>query len=379
MQLGMNQRVARLLGWTVVALGIVAGVWLSRREEAQATDESPPAERAAEVVRLTVEPTVERREHVFHSVVRTTERAVLSFVDGGRVVARPARVGDRVSAGDLLAQLDPTPYRNSVRASAATRRELDLRSEQLARDRDRAARLAGNGVTTTARLEQAENGFDRVQAMRVAARAQVSESRRRRREGVLRAPFDGVVTDVLAEPGELVAPGQPVVRLAGVGGREVQLDVPVAVAAHLRAGDEVRMRAVGIDAGDPLARLALVGHVRAVTSDAASIGGLFPVIVDIETPTRAGLGVEARLQGPPHEALRVPLGAVLDPSGRRPFVWTVVDQHAVRAWLRLGRLDGENVEVSDGLEAGAVVVIRGHQRLLEGDRVSARSPAGGPS
>ncbi len=365
----INQaRVTRVVGTLAVALSVVALLMFSRRD-VRAT-ETVLAERPAEVVLLRVDPTLERREHVFHGVVRTTRRAMLSFTEGGRVVSRPARVGDHVAAGDLLARLDPTPYRNSVRASHATRRELDLQREQLARDRDRAARLAGGGVTTQVRLEQAQSGLERVDAMREAASASVSESRRRTREGMLRAPFDGVITDVMVEPGELVSAGQPVLRLAGADGRELPLEVPVAVAEDLSAGDEVVMRVVGVRAGDPLASRPLVGHVRSVASDAASVSGLFAVIVDIETPTRAGLGVEARLRGPEREALRLPLGAVLDPSGQRPFVWTVVDDHAVRAWLRLGRLQGDDVEVLEGLDAGETVVVRGHQRLLEGDLVS---------
>ncbi|MCB9591759.1 MAG: efflux RND transporter periplasmic adaptor subunit [Sandaracinaceae bacterium] len=358
---------ARRVGWALMAAGVAVGVFVSTRREASATDGDGP--RLEEVRVETVASATGQDVYVAHGVIRTAERAMASFVDGGRLVDRPVEVGDRVEVGQVLARLDPTPYRNAVRANDASRRELDLRSEQLARDRDRVTHLAADGVATTARVEQATSGFERVDAMRAAAGAQVAESRRRARDAVLRSPIAGVVTDVLVQPGELVAAGQPIARIAGNGGREVLLAVSVELAAQLSVGDDVRLRAVGVEAADPLSSTLLTGHVARVADAAASLGGLYPVVVAIDGDIRAGVGVEAELLGDPRPVLRVPLGAVLDPSGRRPFAWVVVDGRAERAWLRLGRLAEDRVEVLEGLAPGAQVVVRGHQHLLEGDEV----------
>lgn len=367
---------ARLGGWSLVALGLGLGAWLARRD-ARADDEAATGAVPSMRVELeTVGIAAVRSRHVAHGVTRPTDRAMLSFAEGGRVVARPIQVGQRVRAGEVVARLDPAPYRNAVRAASASRRELELRSEQLGRDRDRAERLAHEGVTTDARLEEAVSGYDRVEALHAAASAQLRESQRRSREGVLRAPFDGVVTDALVEVGELVSPGQPLVRLAGEGGQEVLLEVPAELAGGLIVGASVAMRAVGYEADDPLARTPLEGTIRSVADRAASVSGLYPVIIDVTTPSaRAGLAVEVALDGIEHDVLQVPLSAVLDPSGSRPFVWRARDGRAERAWIRLGRLDADRVEVREGLAVGDRVVVRGLHRLLEGDELAAGDPA----
>ncbi|MCA9610341.1 MAG: efflux RND transporter periplasmic adaptor subunit [Myxococcales bacterium] len=358
----------RLGGVALVGAGIAVALVVTGRE-ARATDE-PRATPPSGVTARRVEVERRRAPHVFMGVVRPTDRAMVAFVEGGRLVGRAVDVGDRVEAGQVLAQLDPRPYANAVRAATAQGREVAASRAQVARDHARAERLAQEGVTTESRLEQSQSGLDRVEAMEAAAAAQRDESRRRQREATLRAPFAGVVTDVFVEAGELVGAGRPVLRLAGAGGREVRLEVPVELAAHLAPGAPVALRAVGVEADDPLSSMAIEGRVRAVAGDAASAGGLYPVLVDVPASVRAGLGVEATLEGPEREALHVPLSSVLDPSGRRPFVWTVVDGHAVRAWLHLGRLSGADVEVTDGLAAGDLVVVRGHTGLLEGDAVA---------
>ncbi len=357
----------------LMAAGVgVAILWTATRSRVDAQTEAPatPA-RPGPVEVATVAATEARSRQVYHGVVRPSRRAVLAFTEAGRLQARPAAIGDAVEAGQALAALDRRGYGNAVRAARASAEELSLREAQLTRDRARAAELRRAGVTTEAQLEAVESGHARVDAMQAAARAELAESRRRRDEAVLRAPFAGVVTDVMVEPGELVSPGQPILRIAGRDGHEVVLQVHAELAGALAPGDSLELTASGLEAEDPLARRRLRGVVRSAVASATGLEGLFPVVVDVapDPALRAGLGVEAELRGPPRAALRVPLSAILDPSGRRPFVWRVQGGLAERAWVRVGRLDEGQVEILEGLTDGDRVVLRGHLRLLPGDPV----------
>ncbi|MFK7989761.1 MAG: efflux RND transporter periplasmic adaptor subunit [Sandaracinaceae bacterium] len=325
---------------------------------------------AASVVVATVHRSVGRTAHRAHAVVEARQRARLSFTEGGRLSTREAHVGDRVEPGQVLARLEAGGQVNAVRAAGAQTRELNAARAQLARDRDRMRRLSAEGVRTQAQLEAVESGFERIEAQQAAARAQLRESRRRRTEAVLRAPFAGVVTDVLVEPGELIAPGQPVLRIvAPESGLELHLAVPNDVAEGLAVGDEVPLFAVGTVADDPLLARPFLGRITAVAHNAAASTRLHPVRVDVSPSSdlAAGAGVEARLtiQGPAR--LTVPLAAVMNPSGQRAFVWKAVDGQAVRAWVRLGSLEGSAVEIREGLSPGDEVIVEGQTRLLEGD------------
>ncbi|MEZ4370784.1 MAG: efflux RND transporter periplasmic adaptor subunit [Polyangiaceae bacterium] len=223
--------------------------------------------------------------------------------------------------------------------------------------------------------EQVATSSRRVTALERAARANLAESSRRRGETYLRAPFAGVVTDVLVQAGEFVQPSQPVLRIAGQAGHEVILQVPAELADALREGTAVSLAAVGLEERDPLARQAMTGRIRAVVADSTGLDGFFPVAIDISpnAALRAGIGVDVRLPEPTRTAIQVPLGAILDPSGYKPFVWKEVGGHAERAWVRLGALVGDQVEILEGLHDGDRIVVRGHTQLLPGDDVGGGS------
>ncbi len=316
----------------------------------------------------TVTPTEVRPVHRAHGVLRAGDAAMVAFLEGGRLAERPVEVGQRVAAGDVVARLDDPGTRNAVRGARASVAELEERLAQLERDRDRSATLAREGVATSEELERVQSGLSRTRSALEGARAQLGETRRRRAETVVRAPFSGVVTDVLAEPGELLGPGQPVIRLVGEGGLEVIVRVTAELASELQPGAIAPIRVAVGDSANPLARETVEGRIVSVAG-ASALGGMHPVRIALEQPEgiAAGQGVVVELAGAPRELATVPLSAVQDPSGTHPFVWIDDDGLASRAPVRLGALHGDRVVVLDGLSAGTSIVVAGHTRLLPGD------------
>ncbi|MBO6939016.1 MAG: efflux RND transporter periplasmic adaptor subunit [Deltaproteobacteria bacterium] len=328
----------------------------------------PPVEPPAPIRLETVTPTELRPVHQAHGVLRAGDAAMVAFLEGGRLAERPVEVGQRVTVGDVVARLDDPGTRNAVRGAQASVAELEERLAQLERDRERSATLAREGVATNEELERVESGLARTRSALEGARAQLGETRRRRAETVVRAPFSGVVTDVLADPGELLGPGQPVIRLVGEGGLEVIVRVTAELAAELEPGASAPVRIAVGDPTNPLARETVEGRIVSVAG-ASALGGMHPVRIAIDRTEgiAAGQGVVVELAGAPREVATVPLGAVQDPSGTHPFVWVDDEGRASRAAIRLGALQGDRVVVLDGLAAGTSVVVAGHTRLLPGD------------
>jgi HlyD family secretion protein len=245
-------------------------------------------------------------EETYQGVAELDDRR-LAFELGGRVVAILAREGDRVSGGTLLATLD-----GALDAQSRTARELEARAAEVdarlvakgarpeevsaARARIRAAKAAEDllkrqvererslherGVTPVATLDELEGQLARSVAEREAlesnlndllrgARSEEREAASVRAEAAraavtlddlklsrseLRAPAEGVVLDVLAEPGEVVAPGAPVFIVADPGRIYADVFVPEGRLAGIDVGDRARVRADGIDS--PLG-----GHVE---------------------------------------------------------------------------------------------------------------------
>ncbi|MCU0671494.1 MAG: efflux RND transporter periplasmic adaptor subunit [Myxococcota bacterium] len=347
----------------------------------------------AEVRRVSSADTIE-----LHGTTRSSERATLAFAVGGRLRERVVDVGDRVRAGQVLAQLDASGYANGVAAAEATVRELEARREQLVRDEARVTTLREGGVVGDAQLEEVRTGVVRIDESLGAATVAAREARRQRGESVLRAPFDGVVRAVFADEGTVVGPGTPLLLLAGDGATEIALDLPERAARWARVGSAVEVRL-------PTSDERHVGTLVAA-ADAAGPNGLFPARVTLPDAVElaSGRGVIVRLtSSDPVDELRVPVRAIVDPSGDRPFVWQVdADGVVTRVDVRLGALRDATANASSAANAarrddprtseharhdeaevtllepsplteGARVVVAGHRSVLDGDRVVSRS------
>ena len=354
--------------WALLTLAL-AGCAGADAQDAQNAETVEPAPR---LTLETVHAAQYRPVHLAHGVLASADEASVSFLEGGRLAERAVDVGQSVEAGDVLARLDDPGTRNGVRAAQASLTELRERTAQLERDRARSAALRREGVATPEELERATSGLDRTRALVAAATAQLDEARRRHGETTLRAPFDGVVTDVFAEAGELLGPGQPVARLVGAGGLEVVVRVDGTLARELSPDQEVTVRTVGGDGSDPLGSHAMQGRVISVAGAAAALGGAHPVRIGLPDPdpnAAPGHGVVVSFAGRPRSTITVPLGAVMDPSGTHPFVWRVEGGVAMRAPVRVGPFVEGRVVVLDGLASGDTLVAAGHTQLLPGDAI----------
>jgi HlyD family secretion protein len=249
-----------------------------------------------------------KTEEIYQGIAELDDRR-LAFELAGRIVAVNAREGDRVAAGSVVATLD-----GSLDAQARAARDLEARAAEVearlvskgarpeevsaARARIRAAKAAEDllkrqvererslhdrGVTPEARLDELEGSLARAVAEREAlesnlanlvrgARSEEREAANVRAEAAratvtlddlrigrteLRAPVDGFVLDVHAEPGEVVAPGAPVLTVADPGRVYAEVFVPEGRLSGIDVGDRARVRADGI--GAPLG-----GHVEHV-------------------------------------------------------------------------------------------------------------------
>lgn len=302
----------------------------------------------------------------FAGMVRAADRAGLAFAVDGRLAERRVDVGDRVRAGQTLARLDVRELSNAVSTAEAGLAETEARLEQRRRDLARVERLLAAKAATPEEREQVEAAVESLEASRSGAASRLAEARRRFGEGVLSAPYDGVVTEILAEPGEYVPTGRAVLRIAGDGPREVEVGVPESLLGSVSPGDVVTVEL-------PLARVTARGAVHSVGRSTAGAGHLFPVIVRLDDGASAAPGTTAEvlLERPVGSELAVPLAAVLDPGGRSPSVFAVRDERAVRVPIRVGDVVGERVSVLADLSVGEPVVVAGQASLTPGSRLEA--------
>lgn len=299
----------------------------------------------------------------FAGVVRPRERATLTFQVGGVLRERPVDIGQAVVKGELLARLFNPSLDPAREVAQARLREVEAQTEQARLDAERADRLRVRGMLSVQERDRLVAQRDALQAGTASARAALWQAEQLQREMRLEAPFAGTVEVVLVEPGEYVAPGQPVLRLAADEGYEVEIAVPVSLLDGLEPGLHVPVWASLNDA-------TWQGRVIEIGRSASQGSVVYPVVVALErTPARAGDAVEVGLSRRHEDRAAVPISAVMG-SGDGLSVFRLEGERVRRVRIEVVRLQGESVLLDrDALRIGDRVVHSGLTRLADGDLV----------
>ena len=347
----------RFPGIALIALGLAAC------NAPQAPENRPrEAEHLIPVRVAEVEISTAARELRLPGVVRATRRVEPAFLQAGHLAERFVGRGERVAAGQRLASLQNPALGPNFAAAEARVRELDERLRHLDADHERARELHGRGLVSAELLDRTLAERNATRETRAQALAGVTEARDQLADAVLRAPFAGIVSDLLVEPGDFVQAGQAVLALAGDGGLEVEVQLPEDLARRLAPGTAVEVRAV--NSGRRVdARLREVGQARQ--------GRPAPAIVALPDTDdwEPGTSVHVAVAPPQEPALTVPLGAIVDPGTGQTRLFRVVNGRAVLVPVAVGRLVGARVTVGGELTAGDRVGVAGHQQLLDGEAV----------
>jgi len=311
----------------------------------------------------------------FSGVLRSADEPRLSFKVPGTIIERPVDVGDRVTAGELLAELDPTDYQLSLEDAAAGLR----RARAEARNADAAFRrvreLYENGNASRTDYDTARTAAESAASAVVSAEKRHELAERQLGYTQLRAPAAGAIASVEVEIGENVQAGHAVVMLVTTGrGLEVEITMPESLIAHVSRGDAAVARF------DAVPESALPATVTEVGVAATGSGTLFPVVVRLEEDhpnLRAGMAAQVEFSfstADPSGRLLLPFHAVgEDRQGRYVFVVEPTEEGrgvARRRSVTLGELSSDGVvEVLSGVEDGDRVVTAGVGSLGDGETV----------
>jgi len=321
-----------------------------------ATD-APPAP----LVRTLVVGQAEAAPLRYTGVVRARIESDLGFRVGGKIVERLVDPGQHVRRGQALMRLDVTDL--GLAASAATDRLRAAQAEatRAAAEEARLRRLAEAGAVSRSAYEAALAAAQSARANLSAAGAGADEAANQRGYATLLADADGVVTDVLAQPGQVISAGTPVVRLARAGDREAAVAVPeIQVATLPRVG-----RAVLYGSDRPLA-----ARLREVAGAADPLTRTYDArfaLAGSDLPLGATVTVELPRTGA--SRLAVPLSSLHD-GGRGPGVWVVRSGRVTLRRVQVAALGEETASIAPGaLAPGDRIVALGAHLLREGQPV----------
>lgn len=309
-------------------------------------------------------------QHDYAAEVRARAESRLGFQVPGRLVRRAVEVGQRVKAGQLLAEIDAQDLRLAQTAAQSAAAAAEVNAAQAAADLKRFRDLHAQGFISAAELQRRETAAEAAEAQLRQARAQAAVQSNQAGYGRLLAPADGVVVATVAEPGTVLAAGQTVVQLAHAGPRDAVFAVPEDVVSGIRAllgqAGALRVRAWGQRDDWP-------ATVREIAAAADPVTRTFLVRADLgAAPASLGQTATVHLPLPARDGLiRLPLSAVRELGGKT-IVW-VLDgaSMTVRAQpVQVAGADGNQALVGAGLAPGAEVVTAGVHVLAEGQKVA---------
>jgi membrane fusion protein, multidrug efflux system len=305
----------------------------------------------------------------YSAEVRARVESRLGFQVGGKLVDRPAELGQRVAAGQLLARIDAQDYQLAAQAAQAQVSAAQSQRDLAAADFKRFEALKAQNFISGAELERRDTTLKAAEAALNQAKAQAQAQSNQASYARLVASHAGVVTGVDAEVGQVVSAGQPVVRLAHDGPRDAVFAVSESMALALKVGQS--MQATLVSTGQTLQ-----GKVRELAASADPVTRTYAVKLALDASERLPLGatvnvVAKHLQGSQPAAIKLPTSA-LRQEGASTAVW-LLDEASMTVntqAVQLGPVDGNDVVVTSGLKPGQKVVSTGVHVLSPGQKVT---------
>lgn len=295
--------------------------------------------------------------------VRARVESRLGFRVPGKIEARLVELGQTVKKGDVLARLEPSGEVLGVRAAeaqlASAKAEQSLAQSEL----KRIAELNQKGFVSPTEYERYKIKVDNANAAVQQAQANVNLSRNQLSYTQLRADQDGVVVAILADVGEVIPAGQPIVQIAQLGTLEVHTFIPedklaliadakaqLSVYTHPNVQFEGELRELSA-AADPITRMYEARYRFIDPADYLSLG---------QTAT-----VQLRLPNSV-SGLVIPTTALI--GHNHVWLFNETTQQANKVSVNVLGFAQGNALIS-GLEPGARVVTAGVHVLTEGQKV----------
>ncbi|MCX8035726.1 MAG: efflux RND transporter periplasmic adaptor subunit [Candidatus Sumerlaeia bacterium] len=285
--------------------------------------------------------------------VEAWEDVDLSAKVGGNVEWVGPKEGDRITSGEVILRLDTAQRQALLKQAEATLAQAEKQYERI-------SKLVGEGVGTRAEL-------DNVVAARDVARANVEVARVALNDAVIRSPLDGVIDRIYVDRGEHLDPGRPVAKIVQTDRVKVVVNVPEKDVCFCQEG-----QMAGVFLGELRQDLMIPGKIFYVALTGDPINRTYPMRIEIpnkDRKLRPGMIVRVGLiRRRVENALAVPLYAVVD-RGDRKVVFIEKDGRAVQREVSLGILEGDRIQVTQGLQEGDRLIVVGQRDLVDGAAV----------
>jgi len=338
-----------------IAFGLLSAFLLIGCEE-----EVPRVEAVRPVLAMKVEDAAALTGQWVPGRAKATQEVDLSFEVPGKIIDRPVVVGDDVTKGQVVAQLDPRDYEN------------DLQRAQAERDRAKAQFQRVELAAKSGALAKQE--VDNARARLTAAEAEVRIREKAVTDATIRAPYAGTVSWIFKEKFEDVREKEPIVRVVDTSRIEFVVQLPETSISVIPYVENIRVKF------DAFPDQEIPAEIKEVATEASQTTRTYSVNLIMDQPEgikvlpgmtgKATADIRQERQGQ-IDSVFVPVSAVFSPDGTDTYVW-IIDPDAKtvsRRAVKTGPLANTGIPVNAGLEAGEWIAIAGVHYLEEGQKV----------
>lgn len=368
----------RTIGILLLVAAVVAIIFYRTGEE-----ETPPDTTVRPLKSIVVGQTVRRPVLRFPGTLDADTGVDLSFEVSGRIIEFPIVRGQEVKKGDILAKLDDRDYKNQVMDSQA---QLDLAESTLSRNKKA---LEMNAVS--------QEDYSQAKANRDAAKAKLAIDKKALDDTVLRAKFDGTVSDTYVDNFQTVSAGTRILKLQDIGTLNLDVQIPETYLNRANRVSEKPDSVVTTVEFDSLPGCSFPVELKEYSTTADPVTQTFRATYILPHPEDESivllpgmtgtLTVEITEDAPMPEAptadlVQVPSNVVGNDSDGTFFVWLMTPAEGedgiwtvAKRTVTVGDRTGDLVNIASGLSAGDRIAAAGITILTEGRRVTLYSEA----
>ena len=382
-----------------VALGLALGLTLGISFDATATENGELSAEASDLestvqhtipvqaVTISQQPVYESR--TFSGTTRAVNRAVMRSQISGRVDYLPLKLGQAVKKGQLLAELYNPEAAPAARSARVRWQQLQDQQGQQQRDFERISALYEQGQASRQDFEQARTALNSANDAALGAESEYQRASGLDQERQIRAPFQGVITSISTDVGEVVSPGQALLQVADPSAVELEVVVSSAIATSVKPGHTVTVRlplqsgvqrnvqtnvSTNVSTNAPINRTSLnSAHITARVTEVSPFRdrtALPSVVLEFDSKVvTSGTAVSAQFKMPVGQAFVVPSNALVR-QGMRVIVYRITASNTVEpVAVTLGAVQTEGIQISGELDDGDRIIVTGSQRLFHGASV----------
>ena len=370
--------------WALAALvllaivgGVLRAVSARKAQQASVATAAAPAEtevtlNPAEVVRAASRELAQTLP--VSGTLRAVDSAQVKARVAGELIGLTVREGDTVTAGQVIARIDPVEYQSRMRQAQEQADSSRAQAEVAQRTFDNNKALVEQGFISRTALETSQSNLNAALSTHRAALAAVEMTRKSLDNTVLKSPIAGQVAQRLAQSGERVAIDAKIIEVVDLSRIEVEATLAAADSVAVRVGQRATLQIEGGGVADPKSGERTVGASVVRVNPSAQAGSRSVLVylrLDRSTGFRQGLFAQGTIDVGRTETLALPLTAVRTDKPA-PYVQVVIDgriaHRPVETGLR-GQLDGQTMVAVRGIEEGAVVVAGSLGPLRQGTAV----------